>query len=143
MRENAIYNVTPPDLLLPMDGPIVTVISSRETFVNSVEALYENIFNTVSVVLYHPNGKINDNNLAWLMSTMKLSDTVYVDLDDLNELGIALCLIANTKNVYISEKNKKQGIIKLLNSNNKNQIFDSIEDYSEYVIEGLDFNAKI
>ena len=65
------------------------------------------------------------------------------DGDDLNELGIALCLIANTKNVYISEKNKKQGIIKLLNSNNKNQIFDSIEDYSEYVIEGLDFNAKI
>lgn len=142
MRENAIYTVTPPDLLLPTTGPIVTVISTDKDFVDSVETLYENIFNTVSVALYHPDGKITEKNLAWLLSAMRMSDTVYVDLDDLNELGIALVLLAQSKNVYISERNKKQGIVKLLNSTN-HQIFESIKEYSQYVIEGLEFDASI
>jgi hypothetical protein len=140
MRENSIYTVTPPDLMLPQSGPIVTVLSPDKKFVDKIEALYENIFNTVSVVLNHPNGKITENNLAWLLSSMRMSDTVYIDLDQLDEIGIALMLIYDTKNVYISERNKKQGVMKLLNNTGK-QIFDSIEDYSEYVMEGITFDA--
>jgi hypothetical protein len=142
MRENSFYTVTPPDLLLPISGPIVTIVSTNQDFVSSVETLYENIFNTVSVALYHPNGKITDNNIAWLLSAMRMSDTVYVDLDDINELGLALVFLAQTKNVYISEKNKKQGIMKILNSTN-NQIFESLSEYSRFVIEGLDIDASI
>jgi hypothetical protein len=108
--------------------------------VQTIETLYDNIFNTVSVVLYYPNGKITDKNLAWMLSVMRLSDTVYVDLDDLDELGIALVLTADTKNVYINEKNKKSGVVKILNSIGK-QIFESVDDYSEFVIEGLDYDA--
>ena len=49
MRENAIYTVTPPDMMLPVNGPIVTVLSSDENFVADIEKLYETLFNTVSV----------------------------------------------------------------------------------------------
>jgi hypothetical protein len=140
MRENAIFTVTPPELMLPSSGPMVTIVSSNIKFVQTIETLYDNIFNTVSVVLYHPNGKITDKNLAWMLSVMRLSDTVYVDLDDLDELGIALVLTADTKNVYINEKNKKSGVVKILNSIGK-QIFESVDDYSEFVIEGLDYDA--
>jgi hypothetical protein len=140
MRENAIFTVTPPELMLPSSGPMVTIVSSNIKFVQTIETLYDNIFNTVSVVLYYPNGKITDKNLAWMLSVMRLSDTVYVDLDDLDELGIALVLTADTKNVYINEKNKKSGVVKILNSIGK-QIFESVDDYSEFVIEGLDYDA--
>jgi hypothetical protein len=140
MRENAIFTVTPPELMLPPSGPMVTIVSSNIKFVQTIETLYDNIFNTVSVVLYYPNGKITDKNLAWMLSVMRLSDTVYVDLDDLDELGIALVLTADTKNVYINEKNKKSGVVKILNSIGK-QIFESVDDYSAFVIEGLDYDA--
>ena len=140
MRENAIFTVTPPELMLPPSGPMVTIVSSNIKFVQTIETLYDNIFNTVSVVLYYPNGKITDKNLAWMLSVMRLSDTVYVDLDDLDELGIALVLTADTKNVYINEKNKKSGVVKILNSIGK-QIFESVDDYSTFVIEGLDYDA--
>tara|TARA_Y100000389_G_scaffold191568_1_gene217936 strand:+ start:388 stop:810 length:423 start_codon:yes stop_codon:yes gene_type:complete len=140
MRENAIFTVTPPELMLPSSGPMVTIVSSNIKFVQTIETLYDNIFNTVSVVLYYPNGKITDKNLAWMLSVMRLSDTVYVDLDDLDELGIALVLTADTKNVYINEKNKKSGVVKILNSIGK-QIFESVDDYSAFVIEGLDYDA--
>jgi hypothetical protein len=140
MRENAIFTVTPPELMLPLSGPMVTIVSSNIKFVQTIETLYDNIFNTVSVVLYYPNGKITDKNLAWMLSVMRLSDTVYVDLDDLDELGIALVLTADTKNVYINEKNKKSGVVKILNSIGK-QIFESVDDYSAFVIEGLDYDA--
>ena len=49
MRENAIYTVTPPDIMLPESGPIVTVVSSNKSFVAKIESLYEDIFKTVSV----------------------------------------------------------------------------------------------
>ena len=140
MRENAIFTVTPPELMLTPSGPMVTIVSSNIEFVQTIETLYDNIFNTVSVVLYYPNGKITDKNLAWMLSVMRLSDTVYVDLDDLDELGIALVLTADTTNVYINEKNKKSGVVKILNNIGK-QIFESVDDYSEFVIEGLDYDA--
>ncbi len=138
MRENAIFTVTPPDLMLPDSGPLVTVVSTDSDFVQSVETLYENIFNTVSVVLYHPNGKITEQNTAWLLSAMRLSDTVYVDIDSLTELSIALVLSVGTKNVYINNKNKKQGVVKILNSTD-NQVFDSLEEYSDFVTHGIEY----
>lgn len=138
MRENAIFTVTPPDLMLPDSGPLVTVVSTDSDFVQSVETLYENIFNTVSVVLYHPNGKITEQNTAWLLSAMRLSDTVYVDVDSLTELSIALVLSVGIKNVYINNKNKKQGVVKILNSTD-NQVFDSLEEYSDFVTRGIEY----
>jgi len=140
MRENAIYRVTPPDMLLPDSGPIITVISSKPDFIDEVEALYENIFKSVSVTIYHPTGKINESNMAWVLSMIRFSDTVYVDLDDINELGIAVTLINDDKVVYINEYNKKKGIVKLLNSTNR-RIFDSLEEYSEMVIQGFELDA--
>ena len=138
MRENAIFTVTPPDLMLPDSGPLVTVVSTDSDFVQSVETLYENIFNTVSVVLYHPNGKITEQNTAWLLSAMRLSDTVYVAVDSLTELSIALVLSVGIKNVYINNKNKKQGVVKILNSTD-NQVFDSLEEYSDFVTRGIEY----
>ena len=117
MRENPIYTVTPPDMLLPDNGPIISVLSNDTNFLHDVELLYENLFKTVPITLCHPNGEIDDLNLAWIVSMMRFSDTVYVDLDNITELGIACVLTQESDNfVLISNTNKRKGMKQLLNT---------------------------
>lgn len=140
MRENAIYTVTPPDMLLPESGPIVTIVSSKSEFIQQVETLYEHIFKSVSVTIYHPNGKVNEANMAWLISMIRFSDTVYVDMEDLNELAVAIVLLNCKNTVFVNQSNRKKGLTKLLNSTQNDNSFtvvDSIEEYSDVVLEGL------
>ena len=59
MRENPIYTVTPPDMILPDNGPIITILSSNENFIKDIESLYENIFKSVTITLCHPGGKVD------------------------------------------------------------------------------------
>ncbi len=132
MRENAIYTVTPPDMMLPVNGPIVTVLSSNENFVADIEKLYETLFNTVSVTIYHPGGKITDINSAWLMSMINFSDTTFVDLDDLDDIGLVLSMLDPTHRVFIG--NKKKHLIKLLNCSGEYTIMESIKDYADYCL---------
>ena len=58
MRENPIYTVTPPDMLLPENGPCITILSENKDFISDVEYLYEHLFKTVSITLCHANGTI-------------------------------------------------------------------------------------
>ena len=44
MRENPIYTVTTPDMMLPDRGPIITLLTTEQSFVDQVETLYENLF---------------------------------------------------------------------------------------------------
>ena len=132
MRENAIYTVTPPDMMLPVNGPIVTVLSSNENFVADIEKLYETLFNTVSVTIYHPGGKITDINSAWLMSMINFSDTTFVDLDDLDDIGLVLSMLDPAHRVFIGKK--KKHIIKLLNCSGEYTIMESIKDYADYCL---------
>ena len=37
MRENPIYTVTPPDMLLPENGPCITILSENKDFISDVE----------------------------------------------------------------------------------------------------------
>tara|TARA_X000001036_G_scaffold432586_1_gene468732 strand:+ start:322 stop:747 length:426 start_codon:yes stop_codon:yes gene_type:complete len=139
MRENPIYTVTPPDMLLPDNGPIISVLSSDDNFLHDVELLYENLFKTVPITLCHPNGKIDDKNLAWIVSMMRFSDTVYVDLDNISELGIACVLTQESDNfVLISNTNKRKGMKQLLNTMRKFNIYESVEDYSEIMLDSLE-----
>ena len=139
MRENPIYTVTPPDMLLPDDGPIISVLSSEVNFLNDVELLYENLFKTVPITLCHPNGKIDDKNSAWIVSMMRFSDTVYVDFDNITELGIACVLTQDSDNfVMISNTNKRKGMRKLLNTMRKYNMYESVEDYAEVMLDSLE-----
>ena len=132
MRENAIYTVTPPDMMLPVDGPIITILSPRKEFVSEVEQLYETLFNTTSVTIYHPGGKITDSNSAWLLSMINFSDTTYIDLDQLNDIGLVLSMIDPERKVFIGEK--KTNLIKLLNCSGEYTIMESIKDYADYCL---------
>ena len=117
MRENPIYTVTPPDMLLPENGPIISVLSSEQQFLEDVELLYENLFKSIPITLCHPAGPINEKNTAWIVSMMRFSDTVYVDLDNITELGIVCVLTQETNNVIMISNNKKRkGMIQLLNT---------------------------
>ncbi len=139
MRENAIYTVTPPDIMLPETGPIVTVVSSNKSFVAKIESLYEDIFKSVSVTLYHPNGKVTESNSAWIISMIRFSDTVYVDLDNITELGIVCVLTQDTNNVILISNNKKRkGMIQLLNTMPKYNIYDSVDDYAQLMLDSLE-----
>jgi len=143
MRENAIYTVTPPDIMLPESGPIITVVSSNKSFVAKIESLYEDIFKSVSVTLYHQNGKVTESNSAWIISMIRFSDTVYVDMDDVNELSLSLVLLSNKTTIFVNQNNKKKGLIKILNTMTINEkrftIVDCIEEYRDLVMENVPY----
>jgi hypothetical protein len=139
MRENPIYTVTPPDMLLPENGPIISVLSSEIKFVQDIELLYENLFKSVPITLCHPGGNIDENNLAWVVSMMRFSDTVYLDLDNVTELGLVCALTQKTNNVIIiSKTSKRKGMQQLLNTMRKYNIYDSIEDYADLMLDSLE-----
>ena len=139
MRENPIYTVTPPDMLLPESGPIISVLSSEIKFVQDIELLYENLFKSVPITLCHPGGNIDENNLAWVVSMMRFSDTVYLDLDNVTELGLVCALTQKTNNVIIiSKTSKRKGMQQLLNTMRKYNIYDSIEDYADLMLDSLE-----
>ena len=139
MRENPIYTVTPPDMLLPDNGPVITVLSSNTEFVLDLEALYENIFKTVPITLYQPDGAIDDANCAWVMSMMRFSDTIYVDLDNITELGLVCAFMVKKKGtVYFSEKNKRKSVVRLLNTIPEVNVYDKIGEYAEMMLNTLE-----
>jgi len=139
MRENPIYTVTPPDMLLPENGPIISVLSSEIKFVQEIELLYENLFKSVPITLCHPGGNIDEKNLAWIVSMMRFSDTIYLDLDNVTELGVVCALTQKSNNVIIiSKTSKRKGMQQLLNTMRKYNIYDSIEDYADLMLDSLE-----
>ena len=139
MRENPIYTVTPPDMLLPENGPIISVLSSQIKFVQEIELLYENLFKSVPITLCHPGGNIDEKNLAWIVSMMRFSDTIYLDLDNVTELGVVCALTQKSNNVIIiSKTSKRKGMQQLLNTMRKYNIYDSIEDYADLMLDSLE-----
>lgn len=139
MRENSIFTITPPDMILNEFGPTVTVVSTDETFIRKIENINENLFKTVSVNIYHPNGQVTDKKLAWLLSVMRLSDTVYVDLSTANDLGLLTSIFCGNEVIYINVDKKRKDIAKLFNSLQQEnfQVYDSLDEYLEIMIVRL------
>lgn len=137
MRENAIYTVTPPDMNLTVNGPAVTILSTDDEFMFDVETIQEHLFKTVPVTIYHCGGNVNEDNLAWVISVMRFSDTVYVDLDTVSELGlVSAIMVEDTDCVFFSKKQIRQDVSKLFNSlKNGYQVFDSLQDYLEAMMQ--------
>jgi hypothetical protein len=138
MQENSIFTITPPDMQLLDIGPSSTILSTNPKFISEVEAVHEVLYKTVPVNLYHPNGNLNETNLAWALSVMRLSDTVFVDLTTATDFEILVCKMLDRDTVYIDEKNQRSDISKLFNSFREGYIiYDSIEDYKELALAGV------
>lgn len=139
MRENSIFTITPPDMMLSDEGPSVTVLSTDEDFIKRIESIQENLFRTVSVNIYHPNGPVTENKLAWLISVMRLSDTIYVDLNTVNDIGLLTALLSSTEVACIDQGNKRRDIAKLFNSIAQEdlRVYDSLDDYLEMMMVKL------
>lgn len=134
MSENSVYIITPPDMQLLESGPSVTALSTDPLFIQSVETVHEGLFKTVPINLYHPEGEVNEENLAWTLSVCKLSDNVFVDLDTINEIGLLTALMSDASLVLINRNNEKPLITKLLNSIKEFTIYKSPEDYMDMVV---------
>lgn len=137
MNENSVYIVTPPDLQLLEAGPTITVLSEDPLFIQSVERVHESIFKTVPINLYHTDGTVDETNLAWTLSVMRLSDNVFVDLDTASNLAITSALVTDASLVMISQHNVNKGLIQLLNSIPEYTIYKSPEDYLELVVSQI------
>jgi hypothetical protein len=139
MRENSIFTITPPDMILNESGPTVTVVSMDESFINKIESINENLFKTVPVNIYHPNGEVTEKKLAWLLSVMRLSDTIYVDLSTVNDLGLLTSIFCGNEVIYINVDKKRKDIAKLFNSVQQEgfQVYDSLDEYLEIMLVRL------
>ena len=124
-------------MMLPGTGPIITVVSSNKNFLQQIENLYENIFKTTAVTLYFTDGPVIDKNSAWLLGISKISDTVYVDLSDTNELGIIIGLMHSENTVFICNNTKRKELIKVFNcSRDRYTLVEDVSTYADMILEG-------
>lgn len=130
MRENSIYHITPPDMKLLDTGPVVTILSSDDKFLSSVEQMHERMYKSVPVVIYHIDGPINDNNIAWLVSVMRLSDNVFVDLDSVTQTELVASLLNESRVIYFSKENRQTDILKLFNIREGYTVYGDVEEYT-------------
>jgi len=130
MRENSIYHISPPDMKLLDAGPVVTVLSSSSEFLDDVEKLHEGMYKSVPVAIYNANGPINDNNIAWLVSAMRLSDNVFVDLDNVTQTELVASILNESNVIYFSKDNKQPDILKLFNIREGYTVYGDTDEYS-------------
>ena len=143
MRENSIYTITPPDMHLTLDGPSITVVSTNNSFINEVETRHEQIFKTVPLNIYHCDGQVDEDKMAWLISVMRLSDNIFVDLETANDLGILCSIFSDVNTVFINKDNSRNDIAKLFNAvNNGLNVYDNLQDYFDMVLSSLEWGVK-
>lgn len=130
MRENSIYHITPPDMKLLDAGPIITVLTHDKDFLDDIERLHENMYKSVPVVIYNANGPINDNNIAWMVSVMRLSDNVFVDLDTVSQTELVASLMNESNVVYFSYKNRQPDLLKLFNTRDGYTVYENTDQFS-------------
>ena len=138
MRENSIYHITPPDMKLLDSGPVVTVLSSNKKFLDDVERLHENIYKSVPVIIYNTNSPVNDNNIAWTVSVMRLSDNVFVDLDTVTQTELVASILNESNTIYFSKEDRQADILKLFNIRKEYTVYSDTDEYlmmmqNEYV----------
>ena len=138
MRENSIYHITPPDMKLLDSGPVVTVLSSNKKFLDDVERLHENIYKSVPVIIYNTNSPVNDNNIAWTVSVMRLSDNVFVDLDTVTQTELVASILNESNTIYFSKEDRQSDILKLFNIRKEYTVYSDTDEYlmmmqNEYV----------
>ena len=129
MRENSIYHITPPDMKLLDTGPVVTILSSDDKFLSSVEQMHERMYKSVPVVIYHIDGPINDNNIAWLVSVMRLSDNVFVDLDSVTQTELVASILNESNTIYFSKEDRQSDILKLFNIRKEYTVYSDTDEY--------------
>ena len=138
MRENSIYHISPPDMKLLDAGPVVTVLSNNSKFLDDIERVHEAMYKSVPVVIYNANGPINDNNIAWLISTMRLSDNVFVDLDTVTQTELVASILNESNTIYFSKEDRQSDILKLFNIRKGYTVYSDTDEYlmmmqNEYV----------
>ena len=136
MRENSIYHITPPDMKLLDSGPVVTVLTNDKQFFNDIERLHENMYKSVPVVIYSADGPINDNNLAWMVSVMRLSDNVFVDLDTVTQTELVASILNESNVVYFSKSNRQPDILKLFNIREGYTVYGDADEYTMMITNG-------
>jgi hypothetical protein len=135
MKENSIFIITPPDMMLSDNGPTITVISTDDAFREKIEEIHGNLFKTVPVNIYHPNGAVTTQKLAWTLSVMRLSDTIFVDLATSNDISIIASILSEREVIYINTNNKRKDIAQLFNNvPDGYQVFDTLDEYLEVML---------
>ena len=129
MRENSIYHISPPDMKLLDAGPVVTVLSNNSKFLDDIERVHAAMYKSVPVVIYNANGPINDNNIAWLISTMRLSDNVFVDLDTVTQTELVASILNESNTIYFSKEDRQSDILKLFNIRKEYTVYSDTDEY--------------
>lgn len=133
-EENSIFTITPPDMTLSSNGPTITVISDDEIFISRINSIHEQLFKTVPVHIYHPDGNVNEDNLAWVLSVMRLSDNIFIDLDTADTISV-LAGIMSERELYVICKNKDNLTAKLLNSvPGEYSVFNSVDECLDAIL---------
>ena len=64
---------------------------------------------------------------------------MYVDLDNVSEVGLVSAILHNKKGVIIiNKKNKRKNIVRLLNTYPDFYVVESVQHYAEMMLDSLE-----
>lgn len=130
--DNSSYTVTSPDLMLTDDGLNVLICSHDKNFVFTIKKIYESKIDT-SIVFNVQRTTTNENNIAWLFYVTSGVDVIVVDLDNCDYADVCTAMTKNPDHgqqvIFISEKNKKRELVRLINAQRKYTILNSLSEF--------------
>jgi hypothetical protein len=134
-NDNSSYTVTPPDLFLSENGVNALIVSTDDNLIDGIKLLFEKYI--MSSIVFNVQKNTTSGNLAWLFHVSTSCEFMVVDLDTCKVEDITSALLKSVDEshivIFVSLKQKKRDLIRLINAKSKYLIFSSIVQLDQYL----------
>jgi DNA-binding NarL/FixJ family response regulator len=134
--DNSTYTVTAPDLMLTENGMSVLISCNDEKKIEEIKDIFEKIVHT-SLIFNVQRAPTNENTVAWMWYVSQPADIMIVDLDTASTTDVCAALLRKKDperlTVFLSEKNKKKDLVRLINATGHYPILNSIDELDFYI----------
>lgn len=135
-QDNSSYTVTAPDLLLTENGMSVLISSTNEQVLDEIKEIFEKYVHS-SIIFNVQKTPTNENSVAWMWYVSQPADIMIVDLDTVSPVDVCAALLRTQDDdhitVFISEKQKRKDMIRLINATAKYVVVNTIEELEFYI----------
>lgn len=134
--DNSSYTVTSPDIMLTDDSVNILICSHDQFFIDEVKDIYEKAIET-SIVFNVQKTSTNLTNIGWLYYVSQSVDVMIIDIDTCDWVDICAAMAKDVDDsrqvMFVTQKNKKRELIRLVNAQRKYTILSSIREFETLV----------
>lgn len=135
-NDNSTYTVTAPDLMLTENGMSVFISTTDHQREQDIIAIFEKYVYS-SIIFNVQRSPTNENSVAWLWYVSQPCDVMIVDLDTASATDACAAMIRprddNHITIFLSEKNKKKDLVKLINATSSYPIMSNMDELEFYL----------